>query len=281
MGTVADPVPTLRVRLHVDDHLGTGTSVQPAPEARHYLERVMRLGSGDRIRVFNAGDGEWVARLHGTGRRLVLNVEYRIRLPKPTLGPWLAFALVKRSALELVVQKATELGVSALLPVRAARSQAERINVDRLRRIAIEAAEQSERLNVPEIREPVGMEGLSTSWPAGRELLALDEAASTGFSSALVRPGVPWGLFVGPEGGLAPADVDALGKLPFVTSVGLGPRVLRAETAAIAGLALGQALFGDLCQAGPRASTDGWSAGGTPPAYGDPDERQDTNGSTS
>jgi 16S rRNA (uracil1498-N3)-methyltransferase len=147
---------------------------------------------------------------------------------------WLVFALLKRDATDLVVQKATELGVAALWPVLTARTGAQRVNLDRLHAIATEAAEQSERLNVPVIHEQRPLAALLQSWPAGRRLFVAAERQAV---PPLVATAEPTALLVGPEGGFSPVELDALRQHPLVTMASLGPRILRAETAAIAGLA--------------------------------------------
>ena len=166
----------------------------------------------------------------------------------------LVFAPIKRARLDWLVEKATELGVSALLPIWTTRTQSERINLERLRVHSVEAAEQSERLSVPEIRQPEELDRLIAVWPAGRRLIVCDETGAgepIGAAIARLPPG-PTALLVGPEGGFDQTELDALAKLSFVTRVGLGPRVLRAETAALAALAVFQATAGDWCRVRTR-----------------------------
>lgn len=162
------------------------------------------------------------------------------RGPDTRSGPesdlWLLFALLKRDATDLVVQKATELGVSRLIPVITERTIADRINADRLVAIATEAAEQSERLTVPDLDPPARIGAVLDRWPAGRTLTVAAERRTASFPAA--RFGEPGALLVGPEGGFSRGEVEALERQPFVTWASLGPRILRAETAAIAGLAL-------------------------------------------
>jgi 16S rRNA (uracil1498-N3)-methyltransferase len=164
-------------------------------------------------------------------------------------GPdlWLAFAPIKRARIDLIAEKATEMGVSVLWPVMTRRAEPSRVNVERLTNIAIEAAEQTERLDVPEVREPVPFDRLVAKWPTDRTLFVCAEAGAARpiAEAVLSRKGGPAGFLVGPEGGFAAAELDALRKLPFVVAVGLGPRLLRAETAVIAALACWQALAGD------------------------------------
>jgi 16S rRNA (uracil1498-N3)-methyltransferase len=197
----------------------------------------MRLHAGERVYRFTGRDGYWSARIDDIRRdkaRLTVEEQVRPQAPEPDL--WLVFAVLKRDATDLVVQKATELGVSVLLPVFTARTNAGRVNLERLEAIAREAAEQSERLTLPEVRAPAGLHDLLASWPGDRGLAAAIERGGAA--------GVPRGagaLLVGPEGGFAPAELDALRGARFVSPISLGPRILRAETAVIAGLTLLQA----------------------------------------
>lgn len=242
-------------RLFVDSALGAGQRIALPREQARYLISVMRRDEGAPVRLFNGADGEWLARLCIEGRgRATLEVERRLRAqPEQADGPWLAFALVKRPALELIVEKATELGAVRMLPVRAARSNRDRVAEDRLQRIAVEAAEQSERLDVPEIAPVASLAALLETWPRDRLLAVGDETgASPPALAKLTALRAAWsqfGLLVGPEGGFAQEELDGLGHMEFVAKVGLGPRVLRAETAALAGLTLCQAALGDLSTA--------------------------------
>ena len=223
------------IRLHTQDDLGAGGRVQPDERQVHYLATVMRCRPGDPVSLFNGRDGEWRCRVVELGRRASLAVEALLRPQAAEPDIWLVFALLKRTATELLVQKACELGVSALLPVVTGRTQPERVNHARLRAIAIEAAEQSERLSVPDLRAPQGLAALLQDWPAERRLVAAIERRPAGLPAPAAGPVA---LLTGPEGGFTPAELDALMSHPLVLPVSLGPRVLRAETAAIAGLAL-------------------------------------------
>ena len=237
-------------RLHLIAGLAAGREIELEPAQAHYLRSVLRLGPGAALAVFNAEDGEWLCRIAGIGTKGVrLTAERQLRSPEPGGEPdlWLVFAPIKRAPLDWVVEKATELGVAALLPVWTARTQVERINLDRLRAHAVEAAEQSERLSVPELRAPERLDRLMAAWPGERRLVVCDESgAGEPISEAAARlsPG-PVALLVGPEGGFDETELDAIGKLSFVTRVGLGPRVLRAETATLAAVAVFQAIAGD------------------------------------
>jgi 16S rRNA (uracil1498-N3)-methyltransferase len=237
-------------RLFVAAGLSPGAEVELEAAQVHYLRSVLRLGRGAAVAAFNASDGEWLCRLLDLGRGGArLSIEDRLRQAEPEREPdlWLLFAPIKRARLDWLVEKATELGVSALLPVWTARTQVDRINLDRLSAQAIEAAEQSERLSVPEMRSPERLERVLATWPHERRLIVCDESG-TGepISEAAARHATgPVGLLVGPEGGFDKTELDAVQKLSFVTRVRLGPRVLRAETAALAAVAVFQAIAGD------------------------------------
>jgi 16S rRNA (uracil1498-N3)-methyltransferase len=237
-----------RPRLYVASSLVPRGTVDLEPGQAHYLRSVLRLGVGAVVAAFNEADGEWLCRVAEIGKsRARVGVEEQLRRLEPDADLWLIFAPVKRARLDWLVEKATELGVSTLLPVWTARTQVERINLERLRVHAIEAAEQSERLSVPELRAPERLQQTLANWPADRQLIVCDETgAGEPIAEAAARfgPG-PAALLIGPEGGFDQRELDALGKLSFVIRVGLGPRVLRAETAALAGLAVFQAIAGD------------------------------------
>jgi 16S rRNA (uracil1498-N3)-methyltransferase len=222
-------------RLFTDTELHRGQTIEPTATQTHYLTSVMRRVAGNEIVLFNGRDGEWVARLNLAGRGCQLEVASQSRPQAPEPDIWLAFAPLKRQATDLVVQKATELGVAALLPVTTQRTQTERINLLRLRAIAIEAAEQSERLSVPTIHAPQDLMSLAQQWPAGRALFLAVERRE---GPSLTAHAAPCALLIGPEGGFHPTELDALCAHPFVHPISLGPRILRAETAAIVGLAL-------------------------------------------
>jgi 16S rRNA (uracil1498-N3)-methyltransferase len=196
---------------------------------------VMRRAIGDPVVLFNGTDGEWAARIVALRRgaaAIVADRMLRPQAPEPDL--WLVFSPLKRDATDLVVQKATELGVAALHPVLTARTNAQRANLARFHAIATEAAEQSERLTVPAIHEPRPLAALLQSWPKNRRLFVAAERTAT---PPFIPTHDPAALLTGPEGGFTPAELDALRLHPLVTLMSLGPRILRAETAAIAGLA--------------------------------------------
>ena len=227
------------LRLYVDQPLLHGGLVTLSAEQAHYTGSVMRRRRGDALLLFNGRDGEWSAAILNLERGRGAAVVDTLRRPQQA-GPdlWLAFALLKRDATDMVVQKATELGVSAILPVITERTNATRVNIERLVAIAIEAAEQSERLTVPRVRPPQPLPHLLADWPDDRTLFAAVER----LDATPLRPATgPAGLLVGPEGGFAQPEVRLLERTPSVRPISLGRLVLRAETACMAGLVLLQA----------------------------------------
>jgi 16S rRNA (uracil1498-N3)-methyltransferase len=229
------------LRLFVEPPLAAGIAVEATAGQAHYLGTVMRRAVGETVRLFNGHDGEWAARIEALNRgKATFRLEALVRAQADDTDVWLVFALLKRDTTDLLVQKATELGAAALLPVITERTNAVRVNMDRLRSIAVEAAEQSERLTVPLLHEPRKLADVLASWPDGRALWA---ALERGDAQPIRTAGGPAGLLIGPEGGFGPHDRALLDRLPFIKPISLGPRILRAETAAIAGLALLQAPF--------------------------------------
>jgi len=225
--------------LYVETPLLSGAEIAATSGQAHYLLTVLRRNAGDPVRLFNGRDGEWGGHIVLPGRdRAILRVAAMLRPQTPEPDLWLMFALLKRDATDLTVQKATELGAAALLPVITDRTIATRTNQSRLLAIAIEAAEQSERLTVPRMDQPCRLHERLDNWPAERRLFVAAERTA---APALRQAGGPTALLVGPEGGFTRVELDALQGYPFVTLVSLGPRILRAETACLAGLALLQA----------------------------------------
>lgn len=235
-------------RLYSSASLIGGAPIELDRAAAHRLRDVMRLTPGAPVAVFNERDGEWLCRIAESGRsRVRLEVGHRLRPAAPETDLWLLFAPIKRARIDWLVEKATELGAARLLPVWTERTQVERLNLDRLRAHARAAAEQTERLSLPELDEPQPLARALEGWPVGRRLVLCDETgAGVPIAEAAAGLGAgPLALLTGPEGGFAATELDALGKLSFVTRVGLGPRVLRADTAALAALAVLQATAGD------------------------------------
>lgn len=228
-------------RLFVEAPLHARAEIPASAAQTHYLRNVLRRAAGDPVSLFNGVDGEWLARII-FGRSSVLFVDKLSRPQQAEAGPWLLFALLKRDATDLVVRQAVELGASRLLPIITARTNAARVNDERLRAIAIEAAEQSERLTIPVIDAPTRLEAILAAWPPDRRLFAALERSWAGGQAAgtdVAGPGHGQAaLLVGPEGGFTQAERELLSGLDFVTPISLGPFVLRAETAAAAGQAL-------------------------------------------
>ncbi len=225
-----------------------GADVAPDEAQAHYLLHVMRAKMGDRLRLFNGKDGEWLAEIaelkKNRGRFVVLS-----RSAEQSASPdlWLIFAPIKKTPADYLTQKATELGVSVLQPVMTRRTIVTRVNTERMLANAVEAAEQSGRLDVPEIREPLSLDALLDQWPSDRRLIFCDEGGDArALAAALAEvTDSKYAILSGPEGGFAPEERARLRALPFVLPVSLGPRILRADTAALAALAVFQAVKGD------------------------------------
>ncbi len=248
MGTVP------RHRLYVTAPLQAGAQVVLSPEQSHRLLHVLRAGRGDAVGLFNGRDGEWRAELDQAGKReAILTVREQIGAQRPDLDLWLLFAPVKRGPVDLIAEKATELGATALVPVWTQHTDAQRLNTERLTAIAIEAAEQCRRLTVPEVREPRALGETLSDWPKDRRLIVLDETGrGKPIAQAVIQIGsAPAALLIGPEGGFADSELDLLRTLSFAVAADLGPRILRAETAVIAALACYQALRGGVSCAFP------------------------------
>jgi 16S rRNA (uracil1498-N3)-methyltransferase len=234
-------------RLHVEASLGAGARVDLDAARSHYLRSVLRREPGSDVLLFNGREGEWLGRIERmakSGGQVALREQTRKQRAAPDL--WLVFAAIKR--IDNLAEKATELGAACLWPILTQHTNVGRVNVERLRANAIEAAEQSERLDIPDIRTPAKLGEVLASWsPARRLILCAESGEAAPIAEALrsMPADAPYAVMSGPEGGFARSELDALSKLPFVTAVGLGPRVLRADTAALAALACWQAILGD------------------------------------
>ena len=249
-----------KARLYVSTALSTGAAVELTPGQHHYLAHVMRISPGDSLLLFNGRDGEWRGTVETiTKKRCDLAIIEQTRKQEDESDPpsdlWLAFAPIKKTRTDFIVEKASELGVARLLPVFTENTASKRVNVDRLQAISVEAAEQCERLDVPEIDEAQSLETLCEHWPQlvpARTLFVLVETghkthlrepifnALEAFKQNAVMP--PLGFLTGPEGGFSASELDGLHELPFVKLVSLGSRILRAETAVVAALACFQAM---------------------------------------
>ena len=235
-------------RLFVEAELHPGATFDSTDEQFNYLIRVMRMGAGDAILVFNGRDGEWQATLADVAKRtckLVIDAQTRAQ----TVGPdvMFMFAPLKRARLDYLVQKAVELGVRHLAPVITRRTIAERVNLERMRANAVEAAEQCGILHVASITEPQRFEQVIGTWPGERHLIFCDETAPMISPVAALAPlaGMAVAVLIGPEGGFDPIERDAIRALPNATALSLGPRIMRADTAAVAALTLVNAVIGD------------------------------------
>ncbi len=237
------------IRLFIPHDLAAGAEMALDKGQSHYLASVMRQAVGDEVLLFNGRDGEWRAAITVVGKRAV-GVRAEARMRPQAQGPDLdlIIALVKRARLETIVEKAAELGARRVRPVITERTNAERTRVERLTAIATEAAEQTGRLDVPAIAEPQKLDALIKAWDPGRRLLFCDEAGDAKpvpDALAGAKPGEPWAILIGPEGGFSPKEREILRALPFATPAALGPRILRADTAAISAMTLWQAALGD------------------------------------
>lgn len=234
-------------RIHLESRLEPGHDIALSKEQGHYLAGVLRLVPGDPLRAFNAVDGEWLAYLATVSKKLVtIRCERRVAdaVPPPDID--YAFAPLKHARLDYVVQKATELGVRRLRPVITQRTIAERVNLARMKANVIEAAEQCNLVYVPEVLEPARLEQVLKAWDAGRALVYCDEAATVANPIAALREvQQPAAVLIGPEGGFTNDEKAHLRALPFVTAISLGPRIMRADTAAVAALTVVQACLGD------------------------------------
>lgn len=247
-------------RLYLDHPLAKGAEVNLSKEDTHYLVTVMRRSPGDPVRLFNARDGEWLAQVTVASRKAsVLTLGEKLRDARRVPDLDLLFAPVKKARTDFIVEKATELGARRIRPVMTRFTQAERVRTDRFLALAKEAAEQTERFDLPEIGEAETLDRVLDGWDADRVLIYCDEAGDD--------PAAPWGgdtgragpalevfqahkqgkaaILIGPEGGFSPEERARLRGLPFVRAISLGPRILRADTAAVAALTLWQAVLGD------------------------------------
>ncbi len=231
-------------RLFVDQELEAGIRLTLDGNPAHYLTNVLRLGVGAQVKLFDDRSGEWLAAVVETGKkRVAVELADRLRPREEVPDLWLLFAPLKRATTDWLVEKATELGVRRLQPVLTQRTVAERVNLDRLRAISVEAAEQCDRTALPEIMPPAKLGGMLREWPAERQLLFADEAGGLPLAGA-AKPGSA-ALLIGPEGGFADEEREHIRATPAAAAVALGPRILRAETAALAGLSLWMATAGD------------------------------------
>jgi 16S rRNA (uracil1498-N3)-methyltransferase len=224
--------------------LADGASLTLEGPQANYLSAVMRLGAGAQVKLFDDSTGEWLAEIVEAGRkRVTLRIVQHLREREPVPDLWLLFAPIKRGRIDWIVEKATELGVARLVPVLTRRTIVNRTNSDRLFAHMIEAAEQCERTALPELREPEKLDAILRSWSDDRTLLFADEGGGAPLMEALSSG--PAAILIGPEGGFTDEERAAIRALPQARAISLGPRILRAETAAIAAISLWMAGAGD------------------------------------
>jgi 16S rRNA (uracil1498-N3)-methyltransferase len=235
------------IRLHIPQPLSPGAVLAPTLDQSRYLTQVMRLKAGDELLVFNGTDGEWRAGIAEVLKKgVVLKAEEKVRDQITPPDVHLLIATVKKAALEFAVEKATELGAARIRLVTTARAQPQHLRLDRLDAIAEESAEQTGRLDVPPVDAPDKLGALLDGWDASRRLMFCDETGGEPAIKAVQSAGgSSWAILIGPEGGFTLEERDRLRALPFTTAVSLGPRVLRADTAATTALTLWQAAIGD------------------------------------
>ena len=236
-----------KIRLYVEQPLAPGQAVDLTADQAHYLFGVMRLGPGSGVLVFNGRAAEWLATVAEAGKRsgrLVCERATRGLQMPPDL--WLLFAPIKKARTDFIVEKAVELGVARIVPVQTRFTNADRLRQDKLQAHAVEAAEQCGGTFVPEVADVQPLDKVLTDWPADRRILWCNEHL-LGVREALPKGGTtgPWAILIGPEGGFSEPEQARLAAMPQVVQASLGPRILRADTAAVAAIALWQSLLGD------------------------------------
>ncbi|HEY9039615.1 MAG TPA: 16S rRNA (uracil(1498)-N(3))-methyltransferase [Roseovarius sp.] len=238
---------TAKIRLYVEQPLGPAQTVPLTQPQAHYLFGVMRQGIGAQMLLFNGHDGEWLAEIAEAGKKagtlVCLSQTQPLQMP-PDL--WLLFAPIKKTRTDFIVEKATELGAARICPVQTDFTNSERIRQDRLQAHAVEAAEQCGGTYVPPVDDLQKLPALLDRWDPARRILFCDEALADGpHTDALAQAPGPWAILIGPEGGFSARERTRLAALPFAHATRLGPRILRADTAAVAALTLWQARLGD------------------------------------
>ncbi len=244
----------LTPRLYIDHDFVLGGRITPSADQSHYLQHVLRLKTGDNLRLFNGRDGEWLCRVATIGKKAVeieLTKQTRIQQPEPDL--WLCCAIIKKAHFDYMIEKASELGVAVIQPLLTARTQIRELNLERCHAIAIESAEQSERLNIPTIKPAMTLASFIAAPPMGaRIIICAESGEAEPLHDILTTPsGIRAAIVTGPEGGFAPDEFQALRQIKGASFARLGPRILRADTAAIAALSCWQTLCGDWREKNP------------------------------
>ncbi len=248
---------SIKARLYVENNLKTGEEIILMGNQGHYLVNVMRLKGGVHILMFNGRDGEWLAEIVKIGKgKAVVVVREMVMAQKSEPDLWYLFAPIKKARLDYMVQKATELGVSLIRPILTERTNLDRLKEDKIRLNAIEAAEQCERFTVPTIEPMIKLEQILADWPKDRLIMFCDEEGAGDQNTFPVGRAIDevnawqdrpkkWAILIGPEGGFSPAERLLIRGKANVVPVTLGPRILRADTAAVAAIALWQSFAGD------------------------------------
>lgn len=246
MGATPAWPPRSAPRLFVEGPLAEGSTVSIEGNQAHYLSRVMRVAPGDGVILCDDATGEWAAEVTGASKRSVdLVLRERLREREAVPDFWLCPALLKKPNFDLVLEKATELGVARIVPMVTHRCVADKLNAERAATIVTEAAEQCARTALPQVAEPHKLDALLRDWPKGRALFFADEQGGTGAAQAFAAHKGPAALLVGPEGGFDDEERAAIRAHPEARAITLGPRILRGETASIAGTGLWMAVAGD------------------------------------
>ncbi len=216
-------------------------------DAAHYLTRVMRLKEGDAVALFNGRDGEWHAEItHAAKKSLTLQLIKQLRAPLASPDVWVCFAPIKFGRIDYLVQKITELGAAKLIPTITQYTQSDKVKMPRLQANAVEAAEQCERVDVPHIAAPIALRQLLADWPQDRRLLFADESGKGQPAPEILQtPTNKWGILIGPEGGFSGEERELIYSISATQGISLGPRILRADTAALTLLSLSMAAWGD------------------------------------
>jgi 16S rRNA (uracil1498-N3)-methyltransferase len=242
----------MKLRLFVQNALNDNEQLELSREQTHYLKNVMRRKLSDQIYIFNGYDGEWLGEITElSNKHSAISLLEQSSEQQNSPDIWLLFAKIKRSPTELLIQKSTELGVSKLLPVFTQHSDSKPSNTERLRQISIEAAEQSERLDIPKVEEAVKLSEILNEWDETRKIIICDESGGGKAMNKVLAnfdKDDKWAILIGPEGGFSISELETLKNLPYVIPVGLGPRILKAETAAITALTCWQFICGDFSQ---------------------------------
>jgi 16S rRNA (uracil1498-N3)-methyltransferase len=238
----------MTIRLYTNQPLSAGSSIELSSENVHYLSNVMRKKAGYQLELFNGKDGQWLGEIESlqkkSGQVRILN---QTRMQKPEPDIWLCFAPVKNAPINNLVEKATELGVSVLQPVITNRTIVNRVNTERLVANVMDASQQCERLTLPTVQEPLKLEKLLENWDISRKLILCDESGKgqTIIPALQALKQTPCAILIGPEGGFSQTEFEIMRNKPYIIPVSMGPRILRADTAAIAALTCVQSILGD------------------------------------